>query len=72
MAVKKDDVVKHISGGKDYALTASRLGYANVHMVYNWPSKIGTSLLKAIMLRMRAEGIEIPDAWKRGQKNVKS
>jgi len=63
MQVKKMDVVKHISGGKDYALTAEKLGYANVQMVYNWPNKIGVTLLKAIMLRMRANGIAVPEKW---------
>ena len=65
MQVSKDEVVNLISGGKDYALTAEKLGYANVQMVYNWPNKIGVTLLKSIVLRMRAARIAVPKEWEK-------
>lgn len=69
--VKKEDVVKHISGGKDYAKTAELLEYANVQMVYNWPKKIGITLLKAIVQRMRIARIPVPADWIAPKKTAK-
>jgi len=64
MKLTKLQVVKHLTGAKDYAKAAEMLGYANVQMVYNWPNQIGRTLRKAIILRMRANGIEVPESWK--------
>jgi hypothetical protein len=57
-------VVKQIGGHKNaYSLTAEKLGYANVQMVYNWPHEISRSLMASIILRMRAGQIDVPASW---------
>lgn len=70
MKFDKEDVCKYLSGSaKGYKITAKKLGYENVQMVYNWPRYIGLPLMKAIVLRMRANGIEVPDSWKKSPKD---
>lgn len=64
MFIYKRDVIQCISGGDNYALTAKKLGYASAQVVYNWPQKIGEGQMKAIILRMKAARIKIPDEWR--------
>jgi hypothetical protein len=64
MKIDKEDVCKEISGSaKGYVITAERLGYENIQSVYNWPRYIGRPAMKAIILRMRANGIPVPEGW---------
>lgn len=64
MRLKKNDVVERIAGKKDYVLCAEKLGYSSVQIVYNWPKLMGPTLMKSIVLRMRANRIAVPDEWK--------
>lgn len=58
----KDIVVRYIGEGS-FAKTAERLGYKSTQVVYNWPKHIGQTLLEAIILRMQAKRIKVPEDW---------
>ena len=55
----KNIVIDYLGGSPKRA--AQSLGYKSTQIVYNWPKLIGGTLLAAIVLRMKAKRIAVPD-----------
>ena len=57
----KNIVIDYLGGSPKRAAVA--LGYKSTQIVYNWPKLISDTLLAAIVLRMKAKRIAVPDGW---------